>query len=304
LIKVSVVIPVYNDPSGLQDTLESLVAQNFPKDQYEIIVVDNGSTDKTLDVAKMHADKYPQLVKYVIEDNIQSSYAARNKGIIVAKGELISFIDADMTVREEWLIKIQSIFKDEDPDYLGCKVRVYAKNKSIASLYNVLHGFDVKSSMSNLHYAPTCCLTVKKKVFDKEGYFDSRLKSGGDTEYGERVWNTGSYKFYYAENIFMYHPSRDKLSKLVRKTIRIGRDGRGMVSCLYPERYSWINKLYLNYHRYLPENPLLIRKKYRCGYSFKVSTTIKLSILPMILHYISALAFLWAKLQYFMNRVH
>ena len=115
MIKVSVVIPVYNDPSGLQDTLESLVAQNFPKDQYEIIVVDNGSTDKTLDVAKMHADKYPQLVKYVIEDNIQSSYAARNKGIIVAKGELISFIDADMTVREEWLIKIQSIFKRTHP---------------------------------------------------------------------------------------------------------------------------------------------------------------------------------------------
>ena len=304
MIKVSVVIPVYNDPIGLQDTLESLVEQNFPRDQYEIIVADNGSTKKTLDVAKNYVNKYPQLVKFVIEDKIQSSYAARNKGISVAKGELISFIDADMTIRENWLIKIISIFQDVDPDYLGCKVRVYAKNKSLASLYNVCNGFNVKSRMSNLHYAPTCCLTVKKKVLNKEGYFDSRLKSGGDTEFGERVWNTGSYKFHYAENIIMYHPAREKLSKLIRKTIRIGRDGRGMVSCLYPERYSWINNVYLNYRRYLPENPLLIRKKYKCGYSFKVSTTIKLSILPMILHYLSTLAFLWAKLQYFRNRVH
>ena len=80
---------MYKDSKGLRDSLSCLVNQNFPKDKYEIIVADNGSTDGTLNVAKNFNKKYPGLVHYVIENKIQSSYAARNRGIKLSKGKLI-----------------------------------------------------------------------------------------------------------------------------------------------------------------------------------------------------------------------
>ena len=301
LIKVSVVIPVYNDPSGLQDTLESLVAQNFPKDQYEIIVVDNGSTDKTLDVAKMHADKYPQLVKYVIEDKIQSSYAARNKGIDSARGELISFVDADMTVSKDWIRQIISVIDENNPDYVGCKVYLYSKRKSFATLYNIVTGFQVKSAMEDSHYAQTCCLTVKSNIFSKIGFFDNRLESGGDWEFGNRAWDA-RLKFHYTDKITIYHPARDTLKALLMKSIRIGRGGRGQLSCLYPERYKDFNNIYLSWRRYVPRNPYLIRGQYRCGYSFKTVTVLMFWIFPVLSHYFSLIGFIQSKIYFYFSR--
>ena len=80
-----------------------MVNQDFPKDQYEIIVADNCSTDESLDVAQEYTENYPYLVKYVVEDKIQSSYAARNKGIQISKGNVLAFTDSDCDPVENWL---------------------------------------------------------------------------------------------------------------------------------------------------------------------------------------------------------
>ena len=117
----------------MRDTLASLVSQNFSQKQFEIIVADNGSTDKTLDIAKEYNKKYPSLVHYVIENQIKSSYAARNKGVGVSKGSLISFVDANMTVKSDWLEKIVAAFEDKNLSYLGCKVNLYSKKKQFCS---------------------------------------------------------------------------------------------------------------------------------------------------------------------------
>ena len=81
-------------------------------------MVDNGSIDNTLDVAKEYVGKFPQLIKYVVEDKIQSSYAARNKGIKAAKGNLICFIDSDMTVKNNYLTNVSDYFDNNRIDYL------------------------------------------------------------------------------------------------------------------------------------------------------------------------------------------
>ena len=235
-IIISVIVPVYNDSRGLKDTLESLVNQNSPPENFEIIVADNGSTDNTLDVAKAFTQKYPKLIRFVVEDKTQSSYAARNMGIKNARGSIIAFIDADMSVDEDWLTGISDSLKEHQADYLACNVEIYTKGKSIFGLYNKMTGFPVEDYVRNLHFAPTCCLVVRKIVFENAGLFDSRLISSGDKEFGTRVYKSG-YKIYYEPNIVMKHPARSSLKQLFSKSFRIGR-GAQQLSSYHPERYK------------------------------------------------------------------
>lgn len=296
MIEISIIIPVYNDPKGLKDTLSSLVIQNFPKDEYEVIVADNDSADETLNVAKKYSNKHPGLIKYVVEDQIQSSYAARNKAIKVAKGKLISFIDADMTVKSNWIKKIKSVFQNVDCEYLGCKVHLYSTKHSFASLYNILNGFNVGSRMNKDQYAPTCCLTVRKEVFEKIGLFDSRFKGGADSEFGKRAFAAG-INFHYEPGIIMLHPARGTISKLLKKSLRIGRS-RAETSSVFPERFGYNRQRYMLVRYYLPHNPWKIKKKYKCGYSLKFITVIKLSLFPVVSQVVSLVTFFLSKLKF------
>jgi len=183
-IMISVIVPVYNDSRGLKDTLESLVNQNFPPENFEIIVADNGSIDNTLDVAKEFIQNYTKLIRFVVEDKTQSSYAARNKGMKDAKGSIVAFIDADMSVDEDWLTRISDSLEEHQADCLACNVEIFTKGKSVFGLYNKMTGFPVEDYVRNLHFAPTCCLVVRKIVCENAGLFDSRLISSGDKEFG------------------------------------------------------------------------------------------------------------------------
>ena len=94
-------------------------------------MADNGSNDNTLDMAKSFTKKYPELIHIVVENNIKSSYAARNKGIKSSNGKIIAFIDADMTVEKDWLTRIVESLEKYRGDYLACKVEIYLKENSI-----------------------------------------------------------------------------------------------------------------------------------------------------------------------------
>jgi glycosyltransferase AglI len=230
---ISIIIPVYNDTEGLRDTLNSLVRQKYDKSLYEIIVTDNGSTDDTTNIAKDFINKYPGLVKLVIEDKIQSSYAARNKGIVNSKGDIIAFIDADMTVEDDWLPKISNFMSDKNIKYVGFNVKILLNNKSIIGLFNKETGFKMEKEFYRNHYAGAGCLSIKREIANCIGLFDSRLVSSGDWEFGMRVWKAG-YKQLFAKDIIMYHPARDTLRRFLKKFFRIGR-GRYQLKYFYPD---------------------------------------------------------------------
>ena len=230
---ISVIIPVYNDFKGLNDTLTSLVNQEFDQSLYEIIIADNGSKDKTVSVAEDFIGKYPNLIKLVIEDKIQSSYAARNKGILKSKGEILVFIDADMTVEPDWLKKISEHMSDEEIKYAGFNVEMFLKKKSVVGMYDKITGFKIEKELTCKHYAPTCCLAIRKDIINKVGFFDSRLISGGDSEFGKRVWKAG-YEQVYIRGIRVNHPARDSIKKFLKKYFRIGQ-GKFQIMHYYPD---------------------------------------------------------------------
>jgi glycosyltransferase AglI len=174
---ISIIIPAYNDPTGLRDTLNSVVTQTFTRSLYEIIGVDNNSHDNTLNIANEFKKQYPDLIKILVADKVQSSYAARNRGIKSSQGFILAFIDSDMIVDKDYLSKIQKLMQSNNNEYVGCDVEIFMKRKTVAGLYNKIIGFTVEGRIKSKHYAPTCCLIIRRQVIEKIGLFDSRSLS-------------------------------------------------------------------------------------------------------------------------------
>lgn len=237
LPSVSVVVPVFNDPDGVAQTLDSVVEQSYPTEKYEVVVVDNGSTDDTPSVVRAYEREWDH-VRLAVEDDVQGSYAARNTGIRASEGDVCTFIDADMTVEETWLESVAERFAGTDVEYLGCNVEITtdSNDPTMTACYNRHVGFPVRFDVERKRFAPTCCLSVRRSVFEVVGTFDARLTSGGDLEFGNRVHESGR-ELHYADDIVQYHPARSSFRSLAKKAVRQGR-GVGQLQRYYPERYG------------------------------------------------------------------
>jgi len=230
--EVSVVVPVYNDPPGIETTLSAIQSQAYNQ-FFRIEVVDNNSTDETPEVVRFAGGSR---VALHFETDVQSSYAARNTGVAVSDGDIIAFLDADETVDSDWLDTALEAMESQNVDYLGCNVELTLPKDTLVGRYNVRTGFPVKQYLGEEHYAPTCALLVKREVFEDVGPFDARLISGGDREFGERVDEAG-YDQGYAEDATVYHPARTSFESLAKKNFRVGR-GFCQKQRYYPERYG------------------------------------------------------------------
>lgn len=103
-VLVSVVIPAYNEEKVIGKCLQSLKNQDFPKDTYEIIVVDNNCTDRTVEIAKKYGAR-------VVKEKMKGIGYARQRGLIEAKGEIVCQTDADTVLPYYWLKRIYAIFQ-------------------------------------------------------------------------------------------------------------------------------------------------------------------------------------------------
>ncbi|GAB7021075.1 glycosyltransferase family 2 protein [Halostagnicola bangensis] len=250
---ISVICPVYNDPEGVVETITSLRDQTYPEKRYEIIVVDNGSDDETRSLAtKALTDVDNGFV--IDETDIQSSYAARNTGIEHSNGEILAFIDADMTASSEWLAQLLTAFDKTSADYIGCDVELTIPDgtKTLIGQYNRATAFPIESYLKHQHFVPTCALAVRRNVFADIGLFNDRLQSGGDLEFGQRVAAAG-YSQVFAPNAVLYHPARTTLTEFVSKALRVGR-GKEQIYRSNPE--GPIARFTMYAKNLLPPNPI------------------------------------------------
>lgn len=178
---ISVIIPVYNGARYIQAALESVFQQTRPAD--EIIVVNDGSTDKTADLLNgMQRDGL-----MVIHQNNQGAAAARNRGIQQANGSLITFLDADDLWEPEKL-RIQENTMREDPDigYLTCRLTEFHSEDLIAARR-------VRTPLRTGDQAATLPSTamVRKPAMDRIGLFDPRWKTGEFLDWCLRAGEAG-----------------------------------------------------------------------------------------------------------------
>jgi len=217
---VSVVIPVFNDGESLKICLAALVQQTYPQHQYEIIVVDNGSDDLT--VIETTVNSIPQAI--LIQEPTPGSYAARNRGINAAKGEIIAFTDADCIPTIDWIAQgVQHLLAMPNCGLVAGKIELLFQSSvclTPVELYESITAFSQKQTLERYQGCATANLFTFRSVFTTVGLFNATLKSGGDFEWGKRVYNQG-YQQVYAESACVAHPARSSLQQLQNKVRRV-----------------------------------------------------------------------------------
>jgi glycosyltransferase involved in cell wall biosynthesis len=212
---VSVIIPVYNDAERLKEVLERLAAQTYAR--YEVIVVDNGSTCLA-DVQKL-VEGYP-FVALTIEST-PGSYAARNRGIAQAKGEVLAFTDADCLPAPDWLEQgVRQLQAHPDCGLVAGAIRIVTEDANHpVELYERLMGLSQQKFVEQDHFGATANIFTRPAIFERVGLFNSTLKSSGDVEWGQRVYAQG-YLPVYAASARVDHPARRSFSQLSRQASR------------------------------------------------------------------------------------
>ncbi|HEU5012554.1 MAG TPA: glycosyltransferase [Roseiflexaceae bacterium] len=217
---VSVVIPVLNNEGELQRCLAALERQTYPGDRYEVIVVDNGSARAIAQVAGGY--QHVQVAR-----EVQSgAYAARNKGLTLARGDIIAFTDSDCTPSPEWLAQGVRALEAHEADLVGGHVRFSAPQRLTgADVYDMIAHLRVDRYIHEERAAVTANLFVRAGVFEKIGTF-SLVKSGGDILFTRRATSAG-HRLVYAPAAEVLHPTR-QLNKLLRKQFQVGKGHRAI----------------------------------------------------------------------------
>jgi glycosyltransferase AglI len=227
---VSVVIPVFRDAAGLDDTLASLSRQTVDRSAYEIIVANDGGDPSVQAVCRRHA-----VTEVVIVPN-RGSYFARNRALEHAAGAYIAFVDADITVPAEWIEVGRAAL--QSAEYVGGPVVLDgAKVLTPAHGFEAARGFRRNRPDSDRGFFVTANLFVRRSVFEDLGGFDERLSSGGDNEFGRRVGESGRYRQGFDDRLAVVHPPRG-YHALVRKAVRLA-EGKAALNRLYPARYQY-----------------------------------------------------------------
>ena len=236
---VSVVIPVYNDAERLRACLHRLENQTYPKSSYEVVVVDNNSTEDLKAVVAQFAQ-----ARYAFEAQA-GSYHARNTGIALAKGDILAFTDSDCCPTLNWVERgVAQMQRHEGCGLVAGRITFSFKdpqNPTPAELYDSLHFLQQEKYINAFHFGVTANLFTTPAVFEAVGLFNPALKSGGDREWGQRVYAAG-YKQVYAEDVEISHPARSDLQELSRKLCRV-----------YEGEFFIKNKLDLSPLRFLNE---------------------------------------------------
>jgi len=213
---VSVIAPTYNRKEMLMECLTSLFNQTYPKDRYEIIVVNDGSTDGTEEVLKEYAKKAPCAFKWLTQQNRGPS-AARNLGVKNARGEIICFIDDDCVAEKKWIENLISGFVMEKIGGVGGKIKAYNPKTSVEKYARM----DQESAIRN-SFLITCNAAYRRDVLESVNGFDSNLRYGGDDiDVGIKVKQMG-YELKYAPDAIVYHKHRTTLNDLVKQRYNYG----------------------------------------------------------------------------------
>lgn len=209
---LTVIVPTFEDDLRLQKCLNALSVQDFCHGHFEVIVVNNSDVELSIN--------RPPMDLTIISERKPGSYAARNCGLLHARGEIVAFTDSDCIPDSQWLQRGVDALVNQGADRIAGKVTVFPKASRMTAVecYESIFAFNQKSSVRS-GVAVTANLFVRSTVFEAVGVFDSRLFSGGDIEWNKRATNDG-FSILYEETAIIHHPARHSWRELSKKLER------------------------------------------------------------------------------------
>lgn len=227
---ISIVIPLYNKEKSVTTTLESVLAQSYT--DYELIIVDDGSTDNSLNVVKEFVG---QIDNRWIDDRLTIIFkknggvcSARNRGILEAKGEYVALLDGDDIWDKEYLAEQVKMIQDFPKAAMwGINFAEMREGKIVRRVPTGLpdgyrgyveHYFEMPKRVSDLFCSSS--VVIRKDVFDKVGMFDERIKYAEDSDMWFRIIATHKVAFYDRYLVF-YQWDAENRAMTKRRDLRI-----------------------------------------------------------------------------------
>jgi glycosyltransferase involved in cell wall biosynthesis len=210
---ISVIIPHLNQPEHLGRCLQSLQRQSYPAARFEIVVVDNGSKALPTSVIEKHSNARLE------QESSPGPGPARNRGVAVARGPLLAFIDADCIADERWLAIIAStVGSKKSWRAIGGDVRIAVRDPmrfTQLEAYESIFAYRQEEYIRKLGFSGTGNLAMHREDFASVGPFGG-IEVAEDREWGRRAKALG-LQIQYAPDMIVYHPARVAFSELYKK---------------------------------------------------------------------------------------
>lgn len=225
---LSVICPIYNEEKYIGECIESIIAQDYPKDDLEVIFADGMSTDRTRDIVAEYSAKYPGI--RLIDNPKRIVPPALNAAIKASKGDIIMRLDAHASYPNNYFSSLVKLLKESNAENVGGVCITLppdntAKSKAIAAVLSSKFGmgnssFRVGSSKCcEVDTVPFGCW--HKELFDRIGLFDEDLIRNQDDEFNGRIRKHGGRIFLYPDIEIKYF-GRDSIGKLAKMFYQYG----------------------------------------------------------------------------------
>jgi glycosyltransferase involved in cell wall biosynthesis len=232
---VSVVIPVLNGERTIRECLASVLHGNYPADRREILVVDNGSTDRTVEVVASHPVQ-------LLHEPRRGAAAARNRGIAASQGAILAFTDADCIATTSWLRELVAGFTDPAVAAVEGEVSPYPSAGPVER-YAAMIGSHTRESRVNNPLAPfvnTANVAFRREVFQRIGCFDTHFPAAGfeDVDFSWRFFRESDLTLSDNRKAIVFHRARSTTRDFFCQHLRYGR-GLAVLQAKYPARLPW-----------------------------------------------------------------
>jgi succinoglycan biosynthesis protein ExoA len=241
---ISVIVPVRNESAFIAATLSQLLAQDYPRDRFEILVADGGSTDDTPTIVRAWQPDHANL--HLLDNPGRWSSSGRNVALHAARGELVVLVDGHCQIPDlNYLFNLADAFLLSGADCVGRPQPLDVTGatllqRAIAAARSSRLGHHPASHIYSEREAfvppQSVAIAYKREVFDRIGFFDETFDACEDVELNHRADRAGLRCFFTPRVEVRYHP-RASLAGLFRQMVRYGR-GRVRLLRKHPETFS------------------------------------------------------------------
>jgi GT2 family glycosyltransferase len=233
---VSIVVPVRDEEAIIGNCLTSVLGTRYPSEKREILIVDNGSSDRTAEIVKKHP------VTYLFAPERAGPSHARNRGIEASSGEIVAFLDADCVVTKGWLEELVAAFETPDVWGVAGEILSYPPQTRAQRYMAMRKGRWQKPAVESKWwpFAVTANVAFRRDTFDQIGYFDPVLIRAQDKDFGRRFLSAG-LKLEYSPTAVVFHRHRATTRGFFRQHVGWGF-GAALLHLKYNLPWGWRNE--------------------------------------------------------------